>query len=128
LPIGNTARWYVGVNNPSQRRAIVERLKLEGAEPLVDRSAIVGWCGEACPGVVVAPNVTLLRDVKLGVHTHVNYNSGLTRCEIGDFVTIGPGVTICGDVTVGDGTFIGAGAVVVKDVADGATVKGVPAK
>ena len=45
-----------------------------------------------------------------------------------DDVTIGANATILGDVTVGKGARVGAGAVVTDDVPPGATVVGVPAK
>jgi len=38
------------------------------------------------------------------------------------------GVTILGPVTIGNNVTIGAGAVVTKDVLDGATVVGVPGR
>ena len=41
---------------------------------------------------------------------------------------IGPSVCIVEDVTIGNGVTIGAGAVVVKDIEDGCTVAGNPAK
>jgi serine acetyltransferase len=65
---------------------------------------------------------------------------------IGDFVNINPAATLCGSVTVGEGAYIGAGAVVkerisigawstigagaavVRDVPEGVTVVGVPAR
>ncbi|HPN57619.1 MAG TPA: DapH/DapD/GlmU-related protein, partial [Chitinophagaceae bacterium] len=68
------------------------------------------------------------------------------ECIIGDFTHIAPGAVLCGNVKVGRNTFIGAnsvirqgiiigdnvtigaGTVVVKDVPDGATVVGNPAK
>jgi serine O-acetyltransferase len=43
-------------------------------------------------------------------------------------VNIGTGAKIIGNVTVGAGATIGANAVVVDDVAPGATVSGVPAR
>jgi acetyltransferase-like isoleucine patch superfamily enzyme len=67
-------------------------------------------------------------------------------CRIGDYVTVSPGVTVCGNVTIGEGTMmgaastviqnrtigawvtVGAGAAVVSDLADGVTAVGVPAR
>lgn len=137
---------YVGINWSKERKAVVERLRIEAPRALVDPSAIVDPGCRLQKGVVVAPNAVLLRDVELGEHVHVNFCASMTRCKIGSFSTIAPGATICGDVTigeevfvgcgaiikdritVGDGATIGAGAVVVRDVPAGATVMGVPAR
>lgn len=43
-------------------------------------------------------------------------------------MTIGAGAIVLGPVTVGDDAVIGAGAVVVDDVPDGAVVVGNPAR
>lgn len=48
--------------------------------------------------------------------------------KIGDDVIIGANAVVLGDITIGSGAKIGAGAVVVKDVPEGVTVVGVPAK
>lgn len=47
---------------------------------------------------------------------------------LGNGVNVGAGAKILGKVTIGDGASIGANAVVVKDVPDGATAVGIPAK
>ncbi|AXJ11962.1 acetyltransferase [Arthrobacter sp. PM3] len=47
---------------------------------------------------------------------------------VGDGTWIGSGVTILGDVTIGTGCVIAAGAVVTKDVPDNTIVGGVPAR
>lgn len=141
--------FYVGINRSEDRRAVSERLKAWNwtpADPLVHPSAQIGpACGLGL-GSVVSANVVLLRDVRVGEGTHINYNVGATRAIIGKYVTISPGATICGDVRIGDGTMIGAGAtvcnlvnigrdvtvgagaVVLDDVEDGDTVVGVPAR
>ena len=52
----------------------------------------------------------------------------LLPIEVGEDTTIGSGALILGGVRIGRGAMIGAGAVVTADVADGATVAGVPAR
>jgi serine O-acetyltransferase len=47
---------------------------------------------------------------------------------IGDNVYVGPGVKVIGDITVGDGAVLVAGAVITKDVPAGEHWGGVPAK
>ena len=47
---------------------------------------------------------------------------------IGDYVRIGAGAKVLGDIRVGDYAVIGANAVVTRDVAEGAVVAGVPAR
>lgn len=47
---------------------------------------------------------------------------------LGDDVFIGSGAKVLGDITVGNHTRIGANAVVVRNVPDGATVVGIPAR
>lgn len=48
--------------------------------------------------------------------------------RIGDDVKIGTGAKVLGPITVGRGANVGANAVVVHDVAEGAVVAGVPAR
>jgi serine O-acetyltransferase len=48
--------------------------------------------------------------------------------RLGDRVFVGTGAKILGPITVGDGAIIGAGAVVLEDVAPNTTVAGVPAR
>ena len=53
---------------------------------------------------------------------------GPRRPIIGDDVFIGAGAKVLGAVTIGHGARIGANAVVMCDVPDGATVVGVPGR
>ena len=83
-----------------------------GGITIIHPSAAVSDDLRASGGVVVGANCTIGPEVRLGCHTHINGNVFITRAHIGDFVTIGPGATICGDVIIGAGTQIGAGAVI----------------
>lgn len=58
----------------------------------------------------------------------VIYETDVRFSEIGFGSYTGPGVTILGGVTAGDGAVIGTGAVVTKDVLPYSVVPGVPAK
>lgn len=71
-------------------------------------------------GVVIGDNVNLMQFLTIGT----NYD---TPAKIGNNVYIGPMCCIVEDVNIGDNATIGAGAVVVKDVEEDATVAGVPA-
>lgn len=67
-------------------------------------------------------NVSIIAAVTVGTRTDGRWP------RIGDDVFIGAGARVLGGIDVGDGASIGANAVVVHDVAPGATVVGVPAR
>jgi serine acetyltransferase len=73
------------------------------------------------PRTVIGSGATIYHRVTLGV------TGDKGPPTLGDNVYIGTGATVMGDVAVGHGASIGAHAVVVRDVAPGATVVGVPA-
>ena len=102
-------RYLIGHNDSRIR----ERLdRPDGAATAIDPSAAVHWTLQALPGVVIGPHTTIGPKTRLGRHSHVNGNVFITRAQIGDFVTIGPGAVISGDATIGAGCQIGAGAVI----------------
>ncbi|MBR6446465.1 MAG: serine acetyltransferase [Prevotella sp.] len=74
---------------------------------------------------VIGCNVNISHGVTIGVSNRGN-NAGVPT--IGDYVYIGPGAKIIGNIHVGNHAAIGANAVVTKDVPDNACVGGVPAK
>jgi UDP-2-acetamido-3-amino-2,3-dideoxy-glucuronate N-acetyltransferase len=52
----------------------------------------------------------------------------LLAVRVRDGATLGSGAVVMGGVTIGEGALVGAGAVVTRDVPDGDTVAGVPAR
>lgn len=83
----------IGINDPLSRAQIAEDLDCHDIAWVHPQA----WVGPGCD---------------IGHGTHVNYGVSMTRTKIGVHCTIAPGVTICGDVTIGDRVFIGAGAVI----------------
>ena len=78
-------------------------------------------------GVVINGEVTGGRNVKMEHGVTLGAEKG--KCPvIGDNVFIGAGAKVFGPVRIGNDVRIGANAVVLEDVPDGATVVGVPAR
>jgi serine O-acetyltransferase len=73
----------------------------------------------------IGDDVTLYHDVTLG---GVSFEEGIRHPQIGNNVIIGAGAQLLGPIKVGDNARIGSNAVVVKDVPEGATMVGVPAR
>lgn len=74
---------------------------------------------------VIGRNVTLYQGVTLG---GTGKERGKRHPTIGDNVVIGVGATVLGSITVGHGSKVGAGAVVVHDVPPDCTVVGIPGR
>src|SRR6266481_544946 len=80
-------------------------------------------------GVVIGDDCTLYHGVTLGGTRPSREQGGQKRHPtIGDDVIVGSGAQVLGPIRVGDGARIGSAAVVVKEVPDGATMVGNPAR
>jgi serine O-acetyltransferase len=73
----------------------------------------------------IGDDCTLYHGVTLG---GTSWNKGKRHPTLGNGVVVGAGAKILGPIQVGDGAKIGSNAVVVKDVAAGATAIGIPAR
>jgi serine O-acetyltransferase len=77
---------------------------------------------------VIGDNVTIYQNVTLGGTNPTNGEAGKRHPTICDDVIIGSGAQVLGPITVGARARIGANAVVTKDVPEGATMVGIPAR
>lgn len=73
----------------------------------------------------IGDDCTLYHGVTLG---GTSWEKGKRHPTLGDNVIIGAGAKILGPIHVGNGARIGSNAVVVKDVPEGATMIGIPAR
>jgi serine O-acetyltransferase len=74
---------------------------------------------------IIGDDVTLYQGVTLG---GTGKETGKRHPTLEDCVVVGVGATILGNVTIGRGTKVGGGAVVVNDVPPNCTVVGVPGR
>jgi serine O-acetyltransferase len=76
----------------------------------------------------IGDNVTMYQGSTLGGTNPTNGMGGKRHPTLGDGVIVSLGAAILGPLQVGAGSRIGANAVVTKDVPEGATMLGIPAK
>ncbi len=74
---------------------------------------------------IIGDNVTIYQGVTLG---GTGKEKGKRHPTIGDNVVIGTGAKVLGNITIGESSYIGANAVVIKDVPPNSTVVGVPGR
>jgi sugar O-acyltransferase (sialic acid O-acetyltransferase NeuD family) len=143
--IGSAAA-ILAIGNNRARQELAERLEARWLS-VCHPSASVHASVSLGPGTVVFAGAVVQPDTTIGAHSIVNTAASVDHdCIVGDFVHIGPGVRLCGGVTVDEGVLLGvgakvapnveigpwstagAGAVCVVDVAGHTTVVGVPAR
>ena len=74
---------------------------------------------------IIGDNVLLYQGVTLG---GTGKQKGKRHPTIGNNVVIGTGAKVLGNIIIGDNSYIGANAVVIKDVPVNSTVVGIPGR
>ena len=144
--------WIVvAVGNPKLRQQISEKLKVTNPRShfatLVHPTSRLVKSAKVGNGSVVFAQSYVSDHVQIGQHASINFACTLNHdTALGDFVSLGPRVSVCGGVKVDSlcelgasvtvipnvrihsGVRVGAGAVVTRSLASGVTAIGVPAR
>ena len=100
-----------------------------GDEARIDQGLYLSHGNVVIDGVVtIGRNCEINPWVTIGLSNSTRLGFTLQGPTIGDHVSIGTGAKVLGPIGVGNNVKIGANAVVLVDVPDGATAVGVPAR
>lgn len=147
--IEECTEFVVCIGNPKIRYFVSKQLERYGLEPLsvidpntlIDENAVLNKGVQIMQGANVRTyatigNYSILNssscidhDCIIGDSVHIMGSASLAgNVKVGNFATIGTNATILPDITIGKESYVGAGAVVNKDIPDNQVVVGVPAR
>lgn len=110
------APLIISIGDNRTRSRIAERLNCEYGVAIAP-SAIVSSEVEISDGCVVMHGGILQPDVFIGRHCIINTGASIDHESVlEDFVHISPGCHLCGNVHVGEGTWVGAGSIIIPGV------------
>ena len=111
------SEFIVSIGCNRTRAKIVSKLSDFKFGTAIDPSAKVSPSAVIRKGTVVMPGTIINVASIIGDHCIINTGAVVEHdCRLGDFVHIAPNTTLCGEISVGEGTLIGAGAVVIPGV------------
>lgn len=106
----------------SQANTALHGIELSPTVPIGPGFYLPHTVGSVVHAVRIGANATLQGGITIGARDSGGFP------EIGDNVTVGAGARILGPIDIGDNVTVGANAVVVRDVPDGMTMVGIPAR
>ncbi|WP_334656774.1 acetyltransferase [Sphingomonas panaciterrae] len=107
------------IGDSSVRKTVAERFSFR-AGSLIAPTAIIGPEVELGEGAVLCDHTMITASARIGRHFQANIYSYVAHdCVVGDYVTFAPRVSCNGRVHIGDGAYIGTGAVIRPGVPGG---------
>jgi sugar O-acyltransferase (sialic acid O-acetyltransferase NeuD family) len=140
--------WIIAIGDNLQREKIYQKFSNIGKYKSVAHvTAVISDFTNIAAGVFISANTSINALVNIGIGAIINTGAIIEHeCQIGSFAHVAPGAVLAGNVYVGERSFIGAnsvvkqgvkigndvtigaGSVVIRDVPDGLTVVGNPAR
>lgn len=106
----------ISIGNNRVRSKLATSLSLEFGKA-IHPSAIVSEFANVNEGSVVMQGAVIQSCAQISKHCIINTSASVDHeCVIEDFVHISPHCTLCGNVSIGEGTWIGAGSIIIPGV------------
>jgi sugar O-acyltransferase (sialic acid O-acetyltransferase NeuD family) len=103
----------IAIGENSLRKKVVQRTAHPFAN-VIHPSACISPYSQIETGNMLLHGSIIQSGARIFNHVIVNTGAQVDHdCELQDYVHIGPGVILCGNVQIGEGAFVGAGSVVI---------------
>lgn len=107
----------ISIGNNKIRKKVVQQISINDYSSAIHPETNISPSVQIGKGTVVMASATINADTSIANHVIINTASSVDHdCVIDDFCHIAPNSTLCGGVSVGEGTLVGAGAVVIPGV------------
>ena len=111
--------FIISIGNNKIRKQVAERLQTAYGKA-IHPSAILSPTAKIGDGTVVMQGAIIQADANVGKHCIINTGASVDHeCVIGDYVHVSPHATLCGNVHVGEGSWIGAGTTIIPNLSVG---------
>ena len=104
----------IAVGDSKIRQKVVKKLEKFKIkfQTIIHPSVICSKFVNIGEGTVIQAGSIINPDTKIGKHVQINMDCSVAHdCTLKDFVTLAPGVHVNGENVIGEGTFLGTGAV-----------------
>jgi UDP-perosamine 4-acetyltransferase len=115
--------------NAISPNAVVSPTAKLGRGIAIMAGAIINASTQIDDGAIINTNASIDHDCRIGSGAHIGPGSVLAgNVKIGSETFLGLGTCVIPGIRIGSRTVVGAGSVVVRDLPDGVTAMGVPAR
>lgn len=121
----NGKSFITAVGNPRIRKKLTEKVQKVGGilQSVISSESSIFPFNKDIEGGIVQPGVGISYGVEIGLSSAIHINSTIGHKTIlGNYVNIGPGVTIIGPVSIGDFSYVGAQSLIMSGLKIGKNV------
>ena len=107
----------VTIGNNASRKQVTKKLEDACYTQAISKKSVISDTSTIKEGTVVMQGTIIQSSTKIEKHVIINTGATIDHdCIIEDYAHIAPGVHLCGNVRVGEGSLIGVGAVVIPNI------------